>query len=105
MRWKHSIRRYVFWALAFEVGLHCRRQQAGGSSVQRPPQTTFEMLDYRLSPEAFQRALDALRRYRTAWLDYLAWPLIRTMVRLQMTWPLTWATYHAAAFRKLLRFQ
>jgi glycosyltransferase involved in cell wall biosynthesis len=102
-RWKRLIRRYAFWALAFEVGLQCRTQRAGASPASRPPQTTAELLGYRLSPEAFGRALDQLAAYRTAPVEYLVAAAMRLLIRMRLTSPLTWATYHTVAFRRLLR--
>ncbi|OGX47157.1 MAG: hypothetical protein A3G88_03950 [Omnitrophica WOR_2 bacterium RIFCSPLOWO2_12_FULL_63_16] len=102
-RWKRLIRRYAFWALAFEVGLHCRNPRAGAAPAPWSPQTTAELLAYRLSPEAFQRALDQLATYRTAASEYLAYAAMRLLLRSRLTSPLTWATYHTAAFRRLLK--
>ncbi len=102
-RWKRLIRRYAFWALAFEVGLHCRHQDANDSSSPYPSQTTSEILGYRLSPEAFQRALDQLATYRTAALEYLVYAAMRLLIQMRLTSPLTWATYHTVAFRRLLK--
>lgn len=102
-RWQRLIRRYAFWALAFEVGLQCRTPRVGVSPASRPPQTTSELLGYRLSPEAFQRALDQLARYRTEPLEYLTYAAMHRLIRMRLTRPLTWATYHTVAFRRLLR--
>lgn len=101
-RWRHVIRRYLFWALAYEIGLQCRRQAAGAASATP---TLFEILDYRLSPEEFDEALRRLKRYRTGLVERLAWLGIRGLVALRLTRPLAWATEHHVAVRALLRLR
>lgn len=98
-RWQRLIRRYLFWALAFEVGLHYRKP----GQLPPRPQTMFEIWQYRLSPEAFQRALKQVASYRTSAVEYAAYAAITTLRQLRLTGVLTWATYHTTAFRWLLK--
>jgi len=100
-RWKADIRRYLFWALAFEIGLHFRNASVV-TSRRSHPLTLFEILDYRLSPEEFQHARQQLRVYRTGPVQSAVYLVISLLMRLKLTWPLAWATYHYSSLRGLL---
>jgi glycosyltransferase involved in cell wall biosynthesis len=100
-RWRRAIRRYLFWALAFEVGLYFREPAAPLRPEGHP--TLFEILDYRLSPEAFRHALDQMKACRTGPLENTTFFVMQALVRRKITQPLTWATRNAALFRRLLR--
>jgi glycosyltransferase involved in cell wall biosynthesis len=103
-RWKRAIRRYVFWALAFEVGLHYRKL---GNEVMapRPNLTLFELLGYRLDPVSLQHAVDRLWIYRTGSLETVTCLTMALLIRARMAGLFTWATHHVSAFRRLLRLQ
>lgn len=99
-RWRRSIRRYLFWALAFEVGLYYR---GNGLSTPGPEsRTLFELFDYRLTPEGLREALSRLSHYRTGITQYAVFGALKTLVQLHATRPLAWATAHPNLFRKLL---
>ena len=100
-RWRDQIRKYLFWALAYEVGLHFRNGESRVKGAHVP--TVFEILDYRLSPEAFQRVLEKLRVYRTGSMQQIAFFVIHALLRLKATTPLTWATTNPSLFRKWLK--
>ena len=100
-RWRREIRRYLFWALAFEVGLYVRKTSGSGRGEEQP--TLFEILDYRLDPEAYRRAVDQMRAYRTGPVEKAAFFAILGLVRLKVTRPLAWATRNTELFRKLLK--
>ncbi len=101
-RWKKAIRCYLFWALAFEVGLYFRKDHRRPLRAQDRP-TVFEIFGYQLTPEAFERTLTQLRHYRTGWLQHVAFAFICLSTQLKLTLPLRWATQNTALFRKLLR--
>lgn len=103
-RWKRAIRRYLFWALAFEVGLYYRTREPHATGP-RPNSTLFELLDYRLDPAALQRAVDRLWLYRTGGLETMTCLAMALLIRVRMPALFTWATHHVAAFRRLLRLQ
>ncbi len=99
-RWKNHIRHYLFWALAFEVGLHFRKN--GSSASHASSKTLFELFDYRLPPEAFEQTLERLRFYRTGWMQVAVFGTLWTMLKLRFTQPIAWATAHPNFFRNLL---
>lgn len=99
-RWKADIRRYLFWALAFELGLHFRHE-AGPPSKRPAALTLFEIMDYRLSEEQFRRVLYQLRAYRHGAFQHAALMMIEFLMRLKLTQPLAWLTYRHTWLRSL----
>ena len=97
-RWKRLIRRYIFWALVFEVGLH--HKSVGPGAASSP--TLFEMTPYRLTDAEFELALERLSAYRTGLDQVLTLIALRTLIRLRCTWPLAWITRHYASMRVVL---
>ena len=102
--WKRAIRRYVFWALAFEVGLQYR-QRAGDGAGPRRDATLFELRGYRLDPAVLRRAVDRLWNSRSGGVDTLACLAITALIRIRLPGLFTWATHHVSTFRRLLRLQ
>lgn len=99
-RWRRHINRFLFWALAYELGLHYRRQDGG--VLPRHGATLFELLEYRLSGQEAAQIPELMRRYQCSARQRAARSLIAGMVRRDVTWPLALAsTYHTAA-RSLL---
>jgi len=99
-QWRASIRRYLFWALAYEIGLHFRNRQdrrAGDST-----RTLFEIMDYTLTPDQFEHTLAQMKKYRSGAATYLAFAAVWTLIRLGFTSPLGWVVRHQAAARILL---
>lgn len=99
-RWRRHIRNFLFWALAFEVGLHLRKN--GCRPAPSSSRTLFELFDYHLPPEAFDQALERLRFYRAGAVQHAAFAMLETMRKLRITAPITWATSHSGLFRNLL---
>jgi hypothetical protein len=99
-RWRGDLERYVFWALAFELALHCRRQL--GFSPRAGAQTLFEINDYDLSSSQVAHARRELRRARRGLVRWAVWLAIELSIRLRVRWPLAWSTYHHASLRKIL---
>lgn len=97
--WKRAIHRYLFWALVFEVGLHFRRRRP---QVGEDGGTLFEIMDYRLTPEQFQRALEQLAVHQQGTVERTTRLLVTALVRARVTWPLAWATEHHASLGALL---
>lgn len=100
-RWRSYIKRYLFWALAYEVGLYFRKGESL-TSKHSSSRTLFEILNYRLTPEELQRVLKQLRAYRTGLVQYNAFALINILMRLKLTWPLAWVTQYHSSLRGLL---
>jgi glycosyltransferase involved in cell wall biosynthesis len=108
--WRRLIRRYIFWALVFEVGLHFRGDGAGAArpaaEAGRTPvtgsPTLFEIHRYQLTHEEFAQALERLAAYRTGVDQALVYAALTALVKLRMTWPLGWVTRHYGLMRVLL---
>jgi glycosyltransferase involved in cell wall biosynthesis len=96
-RWRQLMRRYIFWALVFEIGLHHR---ARSSKTESP--TLFEIHRYDLTPQEFERALEQLAAYRTGADQVLVFAVLRTLLLLRLTWPLGWVTRHYGSMRTIL---
>lgn len=99
-QWKLDIKRYLFWALAFELGLYFRRQ-AGMAQNRALTKTLFEILNYQLPPEAFARILQQMRQYKIGWIQTAAHGIIDLLIRIKVTQPLAWATYYYPSLRSL----
>ena len=99
-RWRADIDRYIFWALAFELALHCRRQL--GFAPKRGAETLFEINDYDLTPPQVAHARDEMRRSRRGFGQWVVWAVIELSMRLRFPWPLAWSTYHYSFLRSLL---
>jgi len=98
--WKNDIKRYLFWALAFELGLYFRHQ-AGMAQNRALTKTLFETLNYQLPPEAVARILQQMRQYKTGWVQTAAYGIIDLLIRIKVTQPLAWATYYHPSLRSL----
>ena len=101
LRWRRLVRRYLFWALAYELGLALRGADAepDGRSGSR---TLFEMLGYHLNHVELRQTMELLARYRTGADQAAALMVIRALMRLNVTWPLAAATRYHPVLRTLL---
>jgi glycosyltransferase involved in cell wall biosynthesis len=98
--WRASLRRYLFWALAYEIALHFRRRDShGGRSRAR---TQFEMMNYTLSAEQFDRAVFEMKARRSGIAEHAAFAMLQTLVGCRLTLPLDWIVRHHDGFRTLL---
>jgi hypothetical protein len=97
--WRSSARHYLFWALAYEVALHCRKASRRASAADR---SLFEIMDYRLSPSQFQNAVAQMKAYRTSAPEYAAYAVFMMLIRLRLTWPVGWVSQHQSALRVML---
>lgn len=100
-RWRAYIRRYLFWALAYELGLYFRKADYPDSS-RVSHRTVFEITGYRLSREEFHRVLDQLRVYQTGAVQYAVRFAIDLLLRMEFTWPLAWITRYSSLLRGVL---
>jgi hypothetical protein len=98
-RWRTRIRRYLFWALAYEVGLHFRTP---ATSAGRRSRTLFEIMDYHLTPDQFEAALAQMKQYRTGAVEHVAFAAVLALIHLRVTSPLGWVIRHQAVVRTLL---
>ena len=102
-KWRVSLKRYLFWALAYEIGLSFRPAPRGDRSVDSP--SVFEIMDYRLTPPQFESALSQMRSYRTGFSEYAAYAAVAALVRTGLTHPLAWAAAHREMMRTLLNLR
>lgn len=98
--WREDLRRYLFWALMYEVSFYFRPAGSSGSTDQT--RTLFEIMDYRLTPEQFQQVLTKLRHYRSGMVQRAAFAAVTALIRVRLTRPLGWATQHHAMLRGVL---
>lgn len=98
-RWKVSIKRYLFWALMYEVGLYFR---SGGSPRWSRNRTVFEIADYRLTEKEFRGVLEQLPLYRTGFVQLAALFTVNALLRAKCTWLLGWVTRYSSALRRIL---
>jgi len=99
-RWRDNLRRFLFWALAYEIALHFRRDNAPRPSGRA--HTSFEMMDYRLTPQQFECALAEMKVRRRSVPEYAAFAAMQGLIRLHVTSPFGWAVRHQGTFRTLL---
>ena len=104
-RWRTNIDRYLFWALAYEVGLHVRKGRSSSGTRRSGYCTVFDIADYRLTPEEFCDVLEQMHRYRTGLTQQAALVVIKALLRTRITWPLGWVARYPAALRGLLGLQ
>lgn len=103
-RWRALMRRYIFWALAYELSLHFRT-----TLRTTPPKvgqgTIFEMKGYRLSRDEFDEVRRRLRTYRAGADQHVAYLIIEALLHLNVTRPLAWASQCSTILRHVLRMQ
>jgi glycosyltransferase involved in cell wall biosynthesis len=100
-RWGADTKRFLFWALAFELGLYFRKQ-AQATAKERHAQTLFEIMGYQLTTEEVLQVLEQLEKYRAGVLQGAALVTIKSLTRMKLTWPLAWVTYHVSSLRTIL---
>jgi hypothetical protein len=99
--WRKSISSYLFWALAYELGLHFRKMRAL-PTAGRFDRSVFEITGYSLTPEEVQRVREQLRHYRTGPAQSAALFILEVLMKSRLTWPLAWVTQYARAARVCL---
>lgn len=100
-RWRLDINRYLFWTLAYELGLHFRKTQAAPAR-ETFDRSVFEITDYSLTPDEVRQVREQLRRYRTGPVQMTAFWVLEALQGLRLTKPLAWLTQHAGAVRETL---
>lgn len=96
-RWRVLMRRYIFWALVFEIGLHYRTPAAETAAP-----TLFEIHRYELTRQEFDHAVAQLRTYCTGADQAVVLAVLKTLLALRCTWPLGWVTRHYGSMRAML---
>jgi glycosyltransferase involved in cell wall biosynthesis len=99
-RWKAAAGNFVFWALAYELALHCRRRL--GFPPRADARTLFDINDYDLGAADVARVRQELGRHRRGFAQLVAWLGIEASFRLHAPWLLAWSTYHHASLRRIL---
>lgn len=102
-RWRQDIRRYLFWALMYEVALHFRT--SAQKSQRGESRSLFEIMDYRLTDEEFDRTIEQLKGYRFGPLQHATFASVQLLVHLRLTSALGWLTRHRETVRSLLRLE
>lgn len=99
-RWRADTRRFLFWALAYEMALYYRSLTVPERPLGR--HTMFEMAGYQLTPAEFAETRERMRGYRTGRLQRVALAAVEALVKLKFTWPLVWLAEHPASVRAVL---
>lgn len=100
-QWRKDINRYLFWALAYELGLHFRKSR-GGRARAADNRSVFEITDYSLTEEEVCRVREQMRRYRTGTIQAGAFWMLEALQNLRLTQPLAWLSEHAGLVRGVL---
>jgi hypothetical protein len=100
-QWRKDINRYLFWALAYELGLHFRKSH-GGRDRAADNRSVFEITDYSLTEEEVHRVREQMRRYRTGAIQAGAFWMLEALQNLRLTQPLAWLSEHAGLVRGVL---
>lgn len=98
-RWRRAMRRYLFWALVYELALDAR--SARGPAPTRSRRTVFEIARRRLTADERRRAWDLLARYREGADQRLALFVVSALFRLRLTAPLAWASRYPESVREI----
>ncbi len=98
--WRRHTRRYLFWALAYELALHYRKTSPSLTPLREP--TIFEMAAYRLTDEELARVVRRLHDYRTGALQHVTFFVIRRLLQLHLTRPLAWIARYPSSVRAVL---
>ncbi len=99
-RWRGAMRRYLFWALVYELLLDARPPRPETGPLRH--RTVFEVSPYTLSAEDRQGVWSQLRRYRQGLGQSFAFVVLALFSRAGMTAPFAWASRHSESFRTIL---
>lgn len=103
-RWRRAMRRYLFWALAYELGLDARARGGKGSPASGR-RTVFEIAGRRLSEDERRHALQMLCRYRTGAGQWAVWAILALLFRIRVTAPLAWVSRYPESVRTIFRWR
>jgi hypothetical protein len=95
------MRRFIFWALAYELSLQFR-PALRTTTLTAGRGTMFELKGYRLSPEELESVRRRLGQHRTGGDQWLVHGLIELLMTAGLTRPLGWVTRYPLALRNLL---
>src|SRR5262249_14983679 len=98
--WRTSLKRYLFWALTYEVALHFSKR--GRADDASRPRSLFEIMGYRLTHDEFCRALEQRKRYRSGPYQSLVCSAVDFAITFRLTAGLGWLTRHQATMRSWL---
>ena len=100
--WRQGMKRYLFWALVYEIALHFRQ---GDASTESDERSLFEIMQYRLSDDEFARALEKLRGHRSGVCQLMVVAALESVIALRLTAGLGWLAGHQATMRSWLRLE
>jgi hypothetical protein len=94
------MRRYLFWALVYELALDARLARGGQAGSGRH-RTVFEVAGRRLTPDEGRQTWRLLAHYRHGPGQGLITLALAGMFRLRVTAPLAWASRHPESLRAI----
>jgi glycosyltransferase involved in cell wall biosynthesis len=98
-RWRQHINRFLFWALAYEVGLAFRQSSESDQARYR---TVFEIADYHLDAGEIEQTLLGMKKFQHGSGEQVVRTLVVALVRARWTTPLRWAARYPLTMRRLL---
>jgi len=84
--WRANVRRYLFWALLYEI---CR--YSSPSTVKG--QTIFDIMGYRLTPEAYQESWALLRDHQKGFIEAFATGFVDLLYKTNTAQLIGWMAY------------
>jgi glycosyltransferase involved in cell wall biosynthesis len=99
-RWRRAMRRYIFWALVYEVGLDARISRDHRPSSGRH-RTVFEIAGRRLTAPERAHTMDLLKGHRRGLGQHVAFAALSALLRLHVTAPLAWVQRYPESVRTI----
>ena len=103
-KWKTYINRFLFWALAYELGLHFRKIKFTSFTNLRNL-TVFEISQYQLTKDEYEELTRQLDAYQNSLFQRAALKIIKILLCFRLTWLLGWITKYPSLLRRVMGFK
>lgn len=102
-KFKIFIKRYIFWALAYELGLQLRKSVS--LSYNWPGRTVFEISEFKLTKNEIKEVLRQLRIHKNSLFEHITFKIINILLFLKLGWILGFTTKYPSFFKRLIGFK